>query len=63
MKSPEMMSICQEVAEGRRAIAGAGYVTNQFTGKNRVNVSISAETREALYDNAKHNTLLKAIGG
>ena len=63
MKSPEMMSICQEVADDRRAIAGEGYETNSFTGKHRVNVSISAATRKAFSDNLKNNTLVKLAGG
>lgn len=62
LRSGWIMSICQSNASRIAQSAGQGYVTNSYTGKNRVNVSISPESSEARKDNLEHNTLLKALG-
>lgn len=42
--------------------AGNGYEMSVHHGRNRVNASVKAETIKAKRSNAKHNTLLKALG-
>lgn len=63
MQSQEMMNICRDYANEVRARAGDGYEVTTYTGRNRVNASVHAETYEARKDNYEHNTLLKALGG
>ena len=60
LKSPEMMSILQEQAEGLCAEAGKGY--REYTASTRAVVVVAAATPEAEEDNMKNNTLLKALG-
>jgi len=66
LRSPEMNGICTELAQGiaQRANgmgADGGYSVSSYTGTNRVNASVYCATREALRDNLKNNTLLKAV--
>ena len=63
LKSSEIEAACREQAEAVVQRAGDGYKANSFVGKNRVNVSVSADTPEARKDNLENNTLLKALGG
>ena len=51
---PEGMRTCPSL--------GVGYEKSAHTGKNRVNVSVIATTNEAISENKKNNTVLKAIG-
>lgn len=61
LKSEGVMSACAEVADSICSRCGDGYVVSKYTGKNRVNASVYAKSIEARVDNAKHNTLLKAM--
>lgn len=63
LRSGEMASICREHANKVKNAAGDGYEVTTYTGRNRVNASVHAETYEARKDNYKNNTLLKALGG
>lgn len=63
LQSPEMAGICESYAREVQSRAGAGYEVSVYTGKNRVNASVKAETAEARRDNFENNTLLKALGG
>lgn len=63
MKSPEMMSVCQNYANRAVSSLGAGYESNSHIGKTRLNVEIEAVTFEAKKDNLKNNSILKALGG
>ena len=63
LKSGEMANICKEHADRVRGAAGDGYEVTTYTGRNRVNASVHAETYEARKDNYENNTLLKALGG
>ena len=63
LRSPEMESICREYAENAVAKLGNGYEVGSYTGKNRVNASITAVTPEAIRKNLKSNTVLKAVLG
>lgn len=61
LRSEEMRAICQEKAAEIRARCPAGYQADSYTGKNRVNAMVWAESAEARRDNAKNNTILKAL--
>ena len=63
MKSKEMQGILTEYASGVKNRCGDGYTQDIYVGKNRANAMVSAETREALSDNIKNNTILKAVRG
>ena len=62
LKSEEMMAVCEDHANAALSRLGGGYKASSYVGKNRVNVEISAESIKAKYQNAKHNTILKALG-
>lgn len=61
LRSQDMMGYCAEVAQGVARRAGTGYEINEYTGTNRVNVSVGAASGAAYRDNLRNNTLLKAI--
>ena len=61
LRSPEMAAICQAQARAIAGRAGNGYSVSTYTGTTRVNASVMAETQEAIRDNLKNNTLLKAV--
>lgn len=63
LRSPEMLAICEEQARAVAARCGGGYEVDSMVGRNRVNAAVSASTKEAIQDNLKNNTVLKAIGG
>ena len=62
LKSSGMASCLMDYAKDVRNIAGIGYEVSQFSGPNRLNVSVYANTKKATRDNLKNNTLLKALG-
>lgn len=61
LQSAEMMSICKQYADSAQSRLGEGYEVTTHTGKTRVNAQIEATTYQARKDNAKNNTILKAI--
>lgn len=61
LQSGEMMAVCRSLADGIAGRAGTGYQVTTYTGKTRVNASVMAVTEEAMRDNLKNNTLLKAV--
>lgn len=63
LQSPEMMEICKKYANNAQARLGDGYEVSTHTGKTRVNAQVAAVTYKARKDNAKNNTILKAIRG
>lgn len=64
LKSPEILSVCEEYANNSLQKLGAGYVSDSYAkGKSRVNVSVRAESRKAIAENSEHNTILKAVIG
>lgn len=63
LKSPEIKSICKDLANGIASRAGDGYQVSTYTGRTRVNASVIAATNAAKRDNMKNNTLLKAVKG
>ncbi|MCQ2499771.1 MAG: hypothetical protein MJ117_00320 [Lachnospiraceae bacterium] len=62
LKSGEMMALCKELASGIQQRCGSGYAMDTHTGKNRVNAMVYADNAAAKRDNAKNNTILKALG-
>lgn len=63
MKSSEMMGVCRKYADKAVNQLGNGYKVSEYTGKTRVNVSVSAQTYEARKENSQNNTILKAVYG
>lgn len=63
LKSGEMKDICNDYAKGALARLGEGYAADSHEGKNRVNAMVYAETYQAKRENAKTNSILKAIRG
>lgn len=63
LRSPEMMDLCAEYGSKALAQLGDGYSMTEYTGKNRVNVEISADTYLARRENSDNNTILKALRG
>lgn len=61
LKSEEMKAVCAEKAQAVCVRCGTGYATDTYTGKNRVNAMVWADTTQARRDNAENNTLLKAL--
>lgn len=61
LRSGEVQSFLEAEAAARAAALGDGYAVNSVVGKNRINVRIVAESREAQAENLKDNTLLQAI--
>lgn len=61
LRSDEMKAICEERANNALKNLGAGYSVNTFTGKNRVNAEITADTFKAKKENLETNSILKAL--
>lgn len=61
LQGPAMMAECLAQAQAIAGRAGGGYTVSTYTGATRVNASVMAETPEAIRDNLKNNTLLKAV--
>lgn len=61
LKSPEIMAVCRSHAESINSRVGDGYEVSEYTGANRVNVSVHAVSEEAKQDNLDNNSLLKAV--
>lgn len=62
LKGPDMQALLLERAQAISERAGSGYETDVFVGRNRANASVFASDPEAVKDNMKNNTLLKALG-
>lgn len=63
LRSDEMQAAMIRMTEQVRYRVGKGYKRSAYRGKGRVNVSLRASSKQAVRDNKKNNTLLKAIGG
>lgn len=63
LRSEQMKNICKEYADKAKARLGEGYEVTTYTGKNRVNASVKAVSSEAIAENLKDNTILKAVNG
>lgn len=61
LKSPEMAAVCKSVADAICKRCGAGYATDLYTGRNRVNSMIYPESSQAQADNSENNTILRSL--
>ncbi len=61
LKSDEAMAICSEQAQMIMDRCPDGYKMDTYTGVNRVNAMVWADTYQAKKDNLDNNTLLKAV--
>lgn len=61
LRSQEMLEICKDHAYETQHDLGEGYEVSYRTGKNRVNAEVCAVTPDAIQDQLKHNTILKAL--
>ena len=58
-----MKKICEKHEKNALSRLGDGYDMSTHVWKDRVNAQVEAVTYEANRDNAKNNTILKAIRG
>lgn len=61
LRSEEMKAECEKRANEAVGRLGPGYEVTTYTGKNRVNASIHAESYQARQDNMENNSILKAL--
>jgi len=61
LRSDEMKAVCMDYANNAVGRLGEGYSANAYTGKNRVNAEVSADTYKARKENLKTNSILKAL--
>lgn len=61
LRSEEMKNICTQYAQAAQQRCGDGYKSDSYTGTNRVNAMVWADTYEAKVDNSENNTILKAL--
>ncbi len=63
LKSPGVQGACRDKAKKALSMCGAGYVVHDVNYPERAGAAIAATNRQAVNDNRKNNTLLKAVGG
>lgn len=64
LRSAEMEDCLMEQAAAVAGRAGDGFaISAPYRGRNRLNVSVSAATREAMAACLEDNALLRALGG
>lgn len=61
MKSPEMKTALNQIAYAAKNRLGDGYEASFFTGKNRAVSQVSAVSADAIKENSKTNSVLKAL--
>lgn len=61
LRSKQMNDIVSKKAQQAQSRLGTGYSTDTYTGKNRVNAMVWAESAEAKKENSENNSLLKAV--
>lgn len=61
MKSAEMQDVLKGYATEITNKCGDGYRQDMYIGKNRANAMVSAATYQAIADNMRNNTILKAV--
>lgn len=61
LRSSEVEAVLLAEANIRASALGSGYSVNSLIGRNRVNVRIVAESKEAQAENLAENTLLQSI--
>jgi hypothetical protein len=61
MQSDGMQAILAEKASDAVGRLGEGYDYDTYVGKNRANAMVYADSFKARRDNAKNNSILKAV--
>lgn len=61
LKSEEMQSLLLKKSSEVQSRCGDGYEQDIYIGKKRANAMVKATSFKARRDNAKRNTLLKAL--
>jgi len=61
LKSAEMQKVLEKKATAIKNRCGDGYEHDVYVGKNRANAMVFADSSAAKRDNAKNNTILKAV--
>lgn len=61
MKSPEMQAILKDKGDKALSRLGDGYGISLNIGHTRANLNVYADTYKAKIDNAKNNSILKAV--
>lgn len=59
---PGVQNYIDQLAADIAARAGSGYEVSPWQGKNRARSSVYTATYDARYDNARNQTLLRALG-
>ena len=62
MKSPEIQAACEAASDAVAAAAGNGYGVRTHLANYVAITNVYADSAAARRDNAKNNTLLKAVG-
>lgn len=60
--SPEVVARLRRIVDRIAADAGEGYVGDIEVGGNRASGAVLTASGEAVADNARHNTLVAALG-
>ena len=63
LKSSEIEDVCMKYATNAQARLGEGYEAITIMEQTRVYAQVEATTYKAKKDNAKNNTILKAVIG
>ena len=63
LKSQEMMNVCTKQAYRAQAKLGDGYEVSYKTHETRAVAAIEATAPNAIKENLRHNTILKALKG
>lgn len=63
MKSPEISQLVQAEASRVKSSCGSAYQTDTHEMPTRIIASVYTTDRDAIKDNLKNNTLLKAVSG
>lgn len=61
LKGEGTRALLEQKANAALQRLGDGYSVNTYTGRNRVNVEVKAETARAYYENLSGNTIIKAV--
>lgn len=61
LQSEAMQGVLMQYGNQIRQRVGDGYSVGKYVGKRRANVSVKAESKEAVRQCLNHNALLKAM--
>lgn len=61
LRSADVRADLERRAARIKAASGSGYETDSEIGKNRARASVRTADMRSIRDNAKHNTLIRAM--